>query len=111
MNREEILEKSRRENKNQDVYEQEVLKQSNEVAAFVMVLLAAVFWLVQIFTDGGINYGLWALVFAQNMTTLWVKYTKLRRRRELIFAIMYTAAVILASACHIHKLVTAPAAV
>ena len=40
MNREEILEKSRRENKNQDVYEQEVLKQSNEVAAFVMVLLA-----------------------------------------------------------------------
>lgn len=41
MNREEILEKSRRENKNQDVYEQEVLKQSNEVAAFVMVLLAA----------------------------------------------------------------------
>ncbi len=101
MNREEILEKSRRENKNQDVYEQEVLKQSNEVAAFVMVLLAAVFWLVQIFTDGGINYGLWALVFAQNI----------RRRRELIFAIMYTAAVILASACHIHKLITAPSAV
>ena len=107
MNREEILEKSRKENKNQDVYEQEVLKQSNEVAAFVMVLLAAVFWLIQIFTDGGINYGLWALVFAQNMTTFWVKYVKLRRRHELIFAILYTAAVILASVCHIYHLVTA----
>ena len=111
MNREEILEKSRKENKNQDVYEQEVLKQSNEVAAFVMVLLAAVFWLAQIFTGGGTNYSLWALVMAQNMTTSWVKYVKLRRRFELVFAILYTVAVILASADHIYKLVTASAAV
>ena len=48
---------------------------------------------------------------AQNMTTSWVKYVKLRRRFELVFAILYTVAVILASAYHIYKLVTASAAV
>lgn len=110
MNREEILEKSRKENKNQDVYEQEVLKQSQAWSAFVMVVLALVFWLAQIYSGGGINYGFWALVFASNMTTFWVKYIKLRHRHELVFAIMYTAAVLLMSVCHIYKLVTAPAA-
>ncbi len=106
MNREEILEKSRRENKNQDVYEQEVMKQANAWSAFVMVVLALVFWLAQIYSGGGINYGFWALVFASNMTNFWVKYVRLRRRHELIFAVAYTIVVLLMSFCHIYSLIT-----
>lgn len=39
------------------------------------MILAAVFFVAQIFAGGGINWGLWALVFSTNMTTFWVKYT------------------------------------
>ena len=90
MNKEEILQKSRAENKNKDVYEQEVLKQAGSSAVIVMMVLATIFFAAQIFVGGGTNWGIWALVFSANMTTFWVKYIKLRRKHELLMAIAYT---------------------
>ncbi len=40
MNKEEILEMSRAENKNKDIYEHEVLKQSGTITVIVMMALA-----------------------------------------------------------------------
>lgn len=105
MNKEEILEKSRAENKNKDIYEQEVLKQANTSVVLVMSVLAAVFFVVQIFVGGGMNWGMWALVFSASMTTFWVKYIKLRRKHELVMAIAYTVIVAVASGYHISNLV------
>ncbi len=105
MEKEEILEKSRTENRNRDIYEQEVLKQANAVAVIVMIVLAVIFFAVQIFTGGGENWGIWALVFSVNMTTFWVKYIKIHRRHELVMAIVYTALVLTASGYHIHFLI------
>lgn len=98
MNKEEILEKSRAENRNKDIYENEVLKQVSTSAVIVMMVLATIFFVVQIFVGGGINWGIWTLVFSINMTTFWVKYIKLHRKHELVMAIAYT---ILISACSI----------
>lgn len=106
MNKEEILEKSRAENKNKDNYEQEILKQANSSAVIVMMVLATVFFAVQIFVGGGTNWGIWALVFSANMTTLWVKYIKLRRKHELVMAIAYTILVAAFSGLsHIYNLI------
>ena len=105
MNKEEILEKSRAENKNKDIYEQEILKQANSSAVIVMMVLATVFFAVQIFVGGGTNWGIWALVFSANMTTLWVKYIKLRRKHELVMAIAYTILVAAFSGSHIYNLI------
>ena len=44
MNKEEILAKSRAENKNKDVYEIEVLKQANSCGIIVMAVLAVIFF-------------------------------------------------------------------
>lgn len=104
MDREEILAKSRAENQNRDMYEQEVLRQAGVWAARVMVLLATVFFAAQIFAGGGTNWGLWALVFSANMTVFWVKYRKLRQRHELLLAIAYTLAVAGFSAAYIYEL-------
>ena len=49
MNKDEILAKSRAENKNKDVYEQEVLKQASRSAVVVQMALATVFFVTQIF--------------------------------------------------------------
>lgn len=105
MDREEILAKSRTENQNRDMYEQDVLKQAGAWAARVMVLLATIFFAAQILTGGGTNWGLWALVFSANMTVFWVKYRKLRRRHELLLAIAYTLAVAGFSAAYLYALI------
>ena len=105
MNKEEILEKSRAENKNKDIYEQEILKQASSSAVIVMMVLATVFFAVQIFVGGGANWGIWALVFSANMTTLWVKYIKLRRKHELVMAIVYTILIAAFSGSHIYHLI------
>lgn len=105
MNKDEILAKSRAENKNKDVYEQEVLTQASKSAVIVQLVLAAIFFVTQIFVGKGINWGLWALVFSANMTIFWVKYIKLRRKHELVMAIVYTIFVSVMSGYHIYNLI------
>lgn len=105
MNKDEILAKSRAENKNKDVYEQEVLKQASTSAVIVMMVLATIFFVAQIFVGGGMNWGIWALVFSANMTAFWVKYIKLRRKHELVMAIIYTIFVSVMSGYHIYNLI------
>ena len=106
MNKDEILPKSRAENKNKDVYEQEVLKQASRSAVVVQMVLATIFFVTQILVDKGINWGLWALVFSTSMTINWVKYIKLRHRQELITAIVYTVFVSVMSGYYIYNLIT-----
>ncbi len=106
MNKDEILAKSRAENKNKDVYEQEVLKQASRSAVVVQMVLATIFFVTQILVDKGINWGLWALVFSTSMTINWVKYIKLRYRQELITAIVYTVFVSVMSGYYIYNLIT-----
>lgn len=105
MNREEILEKSRAENKNKDIYEQEVLQRAGTIATLVMAVLAGVFFSVQIFVGGGTNWGFWSLVLSANMAMFWVKYIKLRRKHELVIAIVYTIVVLAMSVVHIYNLI------
>lgn len=104
MNKEEILEKSRAENKNKDIYEQEVLKQASTSAIIVMMVFATIFFAAQIFFGGGMNWSLWALVFSANMTIFWVKYIRLRRKHELVMAIAYTILVSALSVGYIYNL-------
>ena len=105
MNKEEILAKSRAENKNKDIYEIEVLKQANSCGIIVMAVLAVIFFSVQIFMGGGQNWGMWALVFSPSMATFWVKYIKLRRTHELLTAIGYTVIVAVGAGYHIYNLI------
>lgn len=105
MNKDEILAISRAENKNKDIYEQEVLKQASRSAVVVQMSLATLFILIQIFTVGGINWGLWAIVFSANMTINWVKYIKLRRDNELLIALAYTVLVLIMSGYYIYNLI------
>ncbi|MDO4489027.1 MAG: DUF6442 family protein [Eubacteriales bacterium] len=107
MNREEILAKSRQENKNQDIFEQDVIITGNKYACMAAAVLATIFFIVQIFTGGGMNYGLYAVVFAMPMAGFWFKYIKLRKKHELALAIGYTIVVLAFSVGHIQGLIAA----
>lgn len=79
----------------------------NQYACLVSGILATLFFVVQIFTGGGMNYGLYAIVFSMPMAGFWYKFIRLGRKHELFLAIGYTAMVLLLSAVYIHELITA----
>lgn len=106
MNKEEILARSREENKSKDIYEQEIIRHGQSIAIIVTMILATIFLVAQILTGGGINYGLYALAFCPEMVIFWLKWVKLRRRHELLMALIYTAFILALSASHIYNLVT-----
>lgn len=106
MNKEEILEKSRKENKNQDVYENEVIIRGNGYACIASAVLATIFLVIQILVGGGMNTGLYAVVFSMPMAGNWYKFYKLRKKRDLSLAVAYTAAVLLLSAGYLYDLIS-----
>ena len=106
MDKKEILEKSRAENKNKDLYAEDVSKTANSAVVLVMLVIAAVFFIVQLSVGGGLNFGIWALVFSADMTAHWVKYAKLRNSGDLLAAILYTVIVAVFAANHIYRLLT-----
>ena len=107
MDREENLKKSRAENKNRDMYESEVLRQGYRYTIMVQAVLATVFFVVQIFLGEGINWGLYARVFSVQMTTFWVKLIRMKQKRSLVLAVLYTFLVLAASGSHMYNLVMA----
>ncbi len=106
MDREEILARSREEHQNRDIYEQEVLKQANQYVLWVLAALATLFFFVQILSGGGINFGIYALVFAGNTALSWVKYAKLKQNKEIPRAVVLTLFTAALAGCHIYNLLS-----
>ena len=107
MEKDEVLAKSRKENKNKDIFESEVIKEGTNTGAITAGVLATIFFTVQIFTGGGTNYGLYAVAFSIPAATFVVKAIRLKRRHEYALAAFYVIFVLLLSAAHIYNLVTA----
>jgi len=106
MKKEEILEKSRKENKNKDIYEKEVIIRGNKCACIAAMALATIFFIVQIVVGGGINYGLYAVIEAALMGRFWYMFFKLHRKSDLVLAILYSVLVVLLSVAQILNIVT-----
>ena len=89
MNREELLEKLRMENREADPYEEEVCRFGWKIGAIGALVLAFVSFLLEFFLRGKFNIGVF-LVFE---TLLTLNYTlraiKLRRTFDIIMAIIY----------------------
>ena len=89
MNKEKILESSRKENKNRDLVELEVAARAGHIAgrvgAAVCVLLSLV---VRLLTD---SYLLspWIIYFSIIATHSLVKYARLRRKTDLVLSLVY----------------------
>lgn len=91
MNKEKILESSRKENKNRDLVELEVAAQAGHIAgrvgAAVCVLLSLVFRLLM----DSYLLSPWVIYFSIISTHALVKYAKLRRKTDLILSLVYLA--------------------
>lgn len=83
MKKEEILEASKKENKNKDVYAIEVESNGAKYAGITMVILAAVYYIYEILTGKGSNPALYSIVAVYNAILYGYKAIKMKERKAL----------------------------
>lgn len=83
MKKEEILEKSRKENNNKDVYAVEVETKACKYAALAMVILAGVYYCYEIFMGKGMNSALYSLITLYCSILYGYKAAKIEKNRKL----------------------------
>ncbi len=91
MNRDEILERSREENKNQDEMERHALAKAGQKACAVGGLLCSVLIIFESFFAGHPNFSTWAVYLSMTGTMLLTKYSLLKKKHELVFGLFQIA--------------------
>ncbi len=94
MNREEILAKSKQENRGQDVANLEISMYSIQFGWIVAICLLAVVAVLDAILFKRMDNGIFFAVMASSSSVFFVKYLKLRKRHELVIAIVYAVAAI-----------------
>lgn len=89
MNREEILAKSKLENKGMDIVNLEVSKNSMQVGWVVIIVLLAAAMVITAITKAKMSYDICFAILAGSASVFGYKYLKLRKKHELIFTILY----------------------
>ena len=103
MNKEEILERSRKENKNKDVYINEINTKGGNIAAIVGLILTTIIFISEILLGFGMNYGLYGIVFSVTGTSNLYKAIKLNTNK--IFPIFTLIMAITFIVAHIYNLI------
>ena len=89
MEKEEILAKAQVENKGKDIADLDAQRKGAYIAYFVGLFLIIIWDIVEGFRFHHINYGGNMALFGMAFTAFVVKYIKLRKKHELIVAIVY----------------------
>lgn len=89
MDRDEILKRSREENKDQDLVDLEVLHRANNIALSVSMLICALISVLHAVFRDSPDYAVWIVQFGMLSTVMLVKFAKLRRRHELLLGLLY----------------------
>ncbi len=106
MNREEILAKSRQENKNMDLVDKAVENTSKTTAGTVMVIMCLVYFLAEIMLQGRKNYGFFSIAAVYQALLFIMKGIKFNDRSKLIPGIIWFALAVLFTVEHFYFLVT-----
>lgn len=105
MNKDEILEVSRKENKNKDLAELDVIAQAGNIAsrvgACVCIIISVIF---HRFTKT-LLCSPWIIYFSILGTTYLVKFSKIKRKGDLSLSILYFAMCLLALVFFVLRLV------
>lgn len=91
MDREEILKRSREENRQGGEYELEAAKKAAQVSWKAGLLACCVIAVLESALAGRVNFTCWTIYFSALSTNFWVQYRCLRQRRDLGLAALYTA--------------------
>lgn len=108
MDKEKVLEMSRKENKFKDLMAKGVEKSASEIAGIVAIILSLIFYTVEIATRGRCNWGFFAIIVLYNGVMFTVKGIKKRNWKECVLAALWLIWAALLSTMYIDYLVTLP---
>ncbi len=87
MTKDEILEKSRKENKEQDLYEMSVNHAAARAGAVGMIAMAMLLTVIHIMQTGEFDLRLWLVILAESIVSSVYKAVKMRNLREIGWAV------------------------
>ena len=89
MDKDEILERSRKENKDMDFVELEVINKANKIANVVGMIACAALTLIHAALQKRMDNSAWTVMFSILTAVSLYKYHKLRRWHELMIGLIY----------------------
>ena len=96
MNKDEILKASRKENKNKDLAEIEVMLQAGSHASKVGALVCCLISLLSSVLAHIMLYSPWIIYFSIIATQWLVRFIKMKRKSDLVLAILFLCLTVLA---------------
>ena len=90
MEKEEILNASRRENQKKDLVEIEIENKGAKIASFGLLILSTIFYVVEITLKGVNNYGWYAMIALFCAISFGYKGIKLKKKMSIINAIIWS---------------------
>lgn len=94
MNKEEILAKSREENKNIDLAELEIIGNSEQLAGAIASILCFALYLVETIITGNDNYSLWGVFSTYIAADSIYKGIKMKKKFSVIFGVVWAGVAI-----------------
>lgn len=95
MNREEILQASRKENKSKDLAELEVSYRAGNIAWRVGAMVCCLISVISFWITDTMLYSPWIIYFSILGTNSLVKYLKIKRKSDLVLTILFLSMCIL----------------
>ena len=91
MNKEEILQASRNENKNKDIFELEATRKGQRIGGLAALCVAFVLMIIErVILEDGTNYGYYCIVMTAG-AGLWIyKAIKLKKPHETLPAVLWS---------------------
>lgn len=89
MNKEEILAKSRQDNKNQDLVAAKADSTSASIAVIIALFYSLIVYMVQLTSGNGVNYSLFSLIALINAVINVYKSFSLRKKRYFLQAAVW----------------------
>lgn len=102
MDKDEILKKSREENKDRDFVEEAVLATANSLSLAVGMIVCGLVSVLSAIFQGGPEYSVWTVMWVIHASTFLFKYHKLRKRHELMMGLFYIALAVFFFVCYLH---------
>lgn len=89
MNKEEILQASRKENQNKDIYELEIINKGQRIGGLTALCIAFVLMLTERLVFDATNYGYFCIILSAGAALFTYKAIKLKRKHEILFAAIW----------------------
>jgi hypothetical protein len=105
MNKKNILEMSRQENKNKDLVGRNAELKASMIAGISMAVLSLVFYAAQIALQGNCNWGLFAIITFYNAVMNIVRGIKISKKGVIIAGVIWLLLTIALSVAHIGTLI------